>query len=81
MFETYGLWVLRMRHATAVRIVAETRYDDIMANGIFSGSYEDTKATMRRAEIREIEWKNAVAAEQEIKFKAINYAYKNWRVS
>jgi hypothetical protein len=34
---------------------------------------------MERAKILETEWKIAVAAEQEITFSVINYAYKNWR--
>lgn len=75
----YAMIQVKAGAAKHRRILAEIRYDDIMANGYFGGSYEESKPIMDKANKLEKEWKSAVAAELEIKFSQINYAYKNWR--
>lgn len=76
---TYVLMCVKATAAKTRRLIAEKRFDDLMANGTFNGDYMSTKETFRKANTLEEEWKLAVAAEQEIRFAQIKYAYKNWR--
>lgn len=72
----YALMCVQASAAARAELVAGNRFENLMADGDFSGDGEYSKLCFLKANELEKEWMRSVAALHEIKFKQINYVYK-----